>query len=713
MGLTFVDQCTLFRTEVMAADKNAHSLAGFKEVQLFKKDVIGIGSYGSVCRAKCDQLPCAAKILHPTLIIEHPGEKSPQARFVTECEFLSSLRHPNVVQYLGTWQDKDTDLPVLLMELMDGSLTQFLEKHQQGPLPFHTQVNICHDVALALSFLHSNDIIHRDLSSNNVLMIGDRRAKVTDFGMARLIDLNRKATRISFSMCPGTDVYMPPEAVREKPAYTEKIDCFAFGVLMLQTLSRKFPSPGNRVKSVIVGGRELLEPQSEFSRREEDIKIVDTTNPLLPLACECLRDKETERPSSKELCESIARLKQDKRYSSTEQRDSKDETGCDTREDSLRSELEQLKLAIAERDVTIQSLENTVEDRNLQIESLEERLNSSQKQNIDLLKGTLQGASAEATPTLTEGRDGETTPTPDGSLEWRWASDAPVKMTRCSDAVVCGDFVYVRPSEGRQLLQYSWTADTWTELCKCPTALSSLANVKNSLVVIGGYDERGDKTNKLYNLSIANQHFTWLETYPPMPSKRDSAMAACYGGYLIVAGGIGTSYLKTVEVLLTAHEQWYVAASLPSEMFSGSAVICGDMLYVLGGLSAVGTITYSVMNCPLGALVDSCVDASSQAEGVWSCGAVLPVGKPTCVTFRNQLLAICGQDKLHYDLSRKIWVYKDESWEVLMECQQARSQCLAAVLPGNQLLVTGGFTARNMSGETCSTEVGRVTTQSD
>ena len=66
---------------------------------------------------------------------------------------------------------------------------------------------------IALSFLHSNGIVHRDLSSNNVLLMGNIRAKVTDFGMVKLGDLNPQATRYTLTMCPGTDVYMPPEAV--------------------------------------------------------------------------------------------------------------------------------------------------------------------------------------------------------------------------------------------------------------------------------------------------------------------------------------------------------------------------------------------------------------------------------------------------------------------------------------------------------------------
>ena len=133
-------------------------------------------------------------------------------------------------------QDPDTGLPVLLMELMDENLTHFLESSPQ-PIAYHIQANICHDITLALSFLHSNGIVHRDLSSNNVLLRGSVLAKVTDFGMAKLGDLNPQATRYTFTMCPGTDVYMPSEAVKDEPAYTEKIDCFSFGVIVVQILT--------------------------------------------------------------------------------------------------------------------------------------------------------------------------------------------------------------------------------------------------------------------------------------------------------------------------------------------------------------------------------------------------------------------------------------------------------------------------------------------
>ena len=212
-------------------------------------------SYGAVCKAKCDDLLCAAKILHPTLfdptarhqVASKREHRLPIRRFELECEFLSAIRHPNIVQYLGVYQDSDSGLPVLLMELMDNNLTDYLTACPQ-PVPYHIQVNICHDITLALSFLHSNNIVHRDLSGNNVLLIGNIcRAKVTDFGMARLDGLSHRTSR---TMCPGTDVYMPPEAVDDKPVYTEKIDCFSFGVITVQVLTRQFPKPGDRRQSV-------------------------------------------------------------------------------------------------------------------------------------------------------------------------------------------------------------------------------------------------------------------------------------------------------------------------------------------------------------------------------------------------------------------------------------------------------------------------------
>ena len=348
----------------------------FKNVQLFKDQSLGIGSYGAVYKAKCDDLLCVAKMIHPTLfaptvlhqVAPQRMHRLPIRRFEQECEFMSAIRHPNIVQYLGMFRDTDTCLPALLMELMDDSLTHFLESSMQ-PIPYHIQVNICHDITLALSFLHSNNIVHRDLSSNNVLLRGNILAKVTDFGMARLGDIN---PRFTSTMCPGTDVYMPPEAVQDKPVYTEKIDCFSFGVITVQILTRQFPKPGDRLQEVELNHqglpkRKLLMQMPEVDRRQTQISQVDQNHSLLPIALNCLKDKDNERPSAHQLCERVADLKGMSEYIVSAQ--DKDEVIR-----SLTIHIEEDKLA-KENHKEIQQLRQRLHQANRQLEERERQLN--------------------------------------------------------------------------------------------------------------------------------------------------------------------------------------------------------------------------------------------------------------------------------------------------------------------------------------------------
>ena len=100
----------------------------YYEIELKEAEILGRGSYGFVCKAKCDGIPCAAKIMHPQLVDRRdPGTTSFLRKVGEECRLLSLIRHPNVVQYLGTCIHHATRLPVLLMELCDESLTAFLE----------------------------------------------------------------------------------------------------------------------------------------------------------------------------------------------------------------------------------------------------------------------------------------------------------------------------------------------------------------------------------------------------------------------------------------------------------------------------------------------------------------------------------------------------------------------------------------------------------
>ncbi len=274
----------------------------YNSVDLLKESELGRGSYGSVCKARLDGLLiCAAKRIHPLV---HQNFSKARQGFIDECKILSSLRHPNVVQYLGTF-DIEGAL-VLLMELMDESLTKYL-KGSKSPIPYHTQISICHDIALALAFLHFHGIIHRDLSSNNILLAGDKRAKVTDFGVATK---KRRTEMEKHTAKPGTPVYMPRETIGgegedDNPEYDQQIDCFSLGVLGIQILTRQYPAPTNLiVKNSLV---------PELERRKNDIGLVkDQNHPILTKAKECLADEH--RPSAEHLSRYFEDLKSKESY---------------------------------------------------------------------------------------------------------------------------------------------------------------------------------------------------------------------------------------------------------------------------------------------------------------------------------------------------------------------------------------------------------------
>ena len=335
----------------------------FGPVRLLRDATLGSGAYGQVCKAMLGELPCAAKLLHPTIV--DPTRPRNRALFEQECRFLSEIRHPNIVKYLGVAQDRATDLPIFLMELMDDSLTHFLEL-SEARLPYHVQVNINYDVVQALAFLHTNQILHRDLSSNNVLLIGAGvRAKVTDFGMSKLTSLNPRFTPLT--ACPGTPAYMSPEALLDPPIYTEKLDCFQAGVLMVQIITRKFPDPGpamNRVRDTRSPTGWVNMPVLEITRRDSHLRLVTTTHPMYSLAVDCLKDTDTERPSAQQICHRLSALKDTPQYRQSLEAGEKGERDGD----------------IQERDQLIQQLQQENEEREGENQSLRDELQQKEEE---------------------------------------------------------------------------------------------------------------------------------------------------------------------------------------------------------------------------------------------------------------------------------------------------------------------------------------------
>ena len=635
--------------------QNSPDNIGFRSVELLKNQRLGIGSYGSVCKAQCDDLLCAAKILHPTPTVhvqqqmahQRGGYRLPIRRFEQEIEVMKTVSHPNIVQFLGIQTDPETGHPVLLVELMDDSLTHFLESAQSS-IPYHIQINFCHDITRAIAYLHSNGITHRDLSSNNVLLCGTVKAKVTDFVVG---DINPQASRLFYGKYPSIEAYMPPEAVKEPPVYTAKIDCFSIGVLIIQILTRKWPKPGDRLKVV-----PTIDPQfpcgtvsksvSEIERRQNHISEVDPNNRLRAIALNCLKDSEVDRPSSHELCQQVTALKESPQYNKSErsaqERPEQGARNTTDRDEQIRDlqqqvrdkndELHQLRQQHAQevqghqnylqqKDNIIREKEQTIMVSQYENNQLRMQLSEKDRQERQAQHDTQQLLSSQQAPAQFQTRNqyleqlqqnqtvvqAKPQPIPRprapvpapaqrsaGSirLSFKDGKNAPTAMIRISNAVVDDDMVYLANGSTREIYAYNSTSKEWSTLPESPTEYFSLAVVKHLLTIIGGQSPHDFKhTNKLVSFTgegTITGSKRWKKVYPNMPTKRSYTSALCSGQMLVVAGGQKTDFvipvpLRMVEVMDTANQQWSSAAELPGPMFHASMTIYNDQIYMLGG----------------------------------------------------------------------------------------------------------------------------------
>ena len=215
---------------------------------------IGRGSYGTVYKAEWNGKPVAAKILHKDLFELQPGYAGV---FKAECSKLQGLQHKNIVRLLGSEFSYSTP-PMLITELLDGDLEDYLKQHLPGKIPFPETVSIALDVVEGLAYLHQLEppMVHRDLAPKNIILMGKKGAKIAkiaDLGLAKCFPPNQS---MFASPVPGTAAYAAPETYTDKPGtpqveYSAKIDIFSFGVMLME---------------IINGSRPKMEPEWPFEK---------------------------------------------------------------------------------------------------------------------------------------------------------------------------------------------------------------------------------------------------------------------------------------------------------------------------------------------------------------------------------------------------------------------------------------------------------------
>ena len=200
---------------------------------------LGGGSYGSVEELMINGFVCAGKKIHEILLqMGNYGVENVAQRYVQECQLMSDLRHPHLVQFMGVCFLPDSSLPVLVMERLLMSLDDLLENTPDTPLAL--KMSILADVCKGLVYLHNHSppVIHRDLSAKNVLLNSAMVAKIGDLGNSRFIDLHPGQLARTLSRIPGTTSYMPPEAFDKTSRYGTRLDIFSFGHLALFTITQ-------------------------------------------------------------------------------------------------------------------------------------------------------------------------------------------------------------------------------------------------------------------------------------------------------------------------------------------------------------------------------------------------------------------------------------------------------------------------------------------
>ncbi len=263
------------------------------DLTVFLDERLGKGAFGAVFKGSYKGKICAVKVLlHDAMEMQAsiPVGKNKEASDAIDREshFLKSFQHPNVVQFLSTTKHPKSGSTILVVELMDCNLRSYFSGLDEESLTSECEISLSKDMACGLAYIHSMQIIHRDLCGDNVLLKLTRPvpvAKISDFGMSRLYDSSKLSQTLT---AVGHRIgYLPLEAIRlEEEKYDSRLDVFSLGAIMVQIVCK-------------------LETIKSAKDRSFHFSQIPHTHRLRKLIDSCLKEDKRRRPYARDICESI------------------------------------------------------------------------------------------------------------------------------------------------------------------------------------------------------------------------------------------------------------------------------------------------------------------------------------------------------------------------------------------------------------------------
>lgn len=274
---------------------NLSKLKVINEEQITKGRVLGEGAFGTVYHGLWKpeghdkKIPVAIKVLHNST-------KSTDNDFLDEAHIMASVNHPNLVHLLAVCM---TSQMMLITQLMPNDCLLKFVKEQKNNIDSKIMLNWCKQIACGMAYLEEHRLVHRDLAARNILVHSRNCVKITDFGLAKLLEIDEEYYKAEAGKVPFK--WLAIECIEQR-IFTHKSDVWAFGVTIWELLTYGEKPYGNtpsiEVPKLVRKGEKL--PQPPICSLE-----------VYMLMVKCWNFQPESRPSFKELKEGFAKMCRD------------------------------------------------------------------------------------------------------------------------------------------------------------------------------------------------------------------------------------------------------------------------------------------------------------------------------------------------------------------------------------------------------------------